>query len=176
MVLGSALHTIMEKLNQENEQIEDQNAVLTNGFKALLENVATRTDMEGLHHVFVSIWQLFFDFFFFPLEIQTAAGEDNELHMELEDSTKKLQELLKHMSDVQGNPEDDFSIHFENLRKAISTSSIDGDLKHLQEIVKALTGHTEAATSSLWFFILLNLVLLLGLLLWRTKGSYQFPR
>lgn len=81
------------------------------------------------------------------------------------------------MVDVQGQPEDDFHGHWENLRKSISASSLDGDLKHVQEVVKTLTGHTEAASSSLWFFILLNLVLLLGLLLWRTKGSgYSFPR
>ncbi len=155
MVLGSALHTIMEKLNQENEQIDDQQSVLASSFKGLIENVATRQDME---------------------EIQTAAGEDNELHLELEDTTKKVHSLVKHMSAAQGHPEEDFEEKWNHLRKVISDSSLDQELEHAKDIVRTLTGHTEAASSSLWFFILLNAAFLLGLLLWRSKGGYSFPR
>jgi chromosome segregation ATPase len=155
MVLGSALHTIMEKLNAENEQIDDQQAVLANSFKGLIDNVATRQDLE---------------------EIQNAAGEDNELHLELEDTTKKVQSLVKHMSAAQGHPEEDFEEKWGRLRKVVSESSLDQELDHVKEIVRTMTSHTEAASSSLWFFILFNAALLLGLLLWRSKGGYAFPR
>lgn len=88
VVLGSALHTIMEKLEQENEQIDDQHAVLASSFKALIENVATRADMEEIQvRCFRFLCLLLGSLFFLT---QTAAGEDNELHVELEDSTKKV--------------------------------------------------------------------------------------
>jgi hypothetical protein len=48
MVLGSAVHSIMEKLDQENEQIDDQQGTLARSFKGLLDNVATRADMEEI--------------------------------------------------------------------------------------------------------------------------------
>lgn len=40
------------------------------------------------------------------------------------------------MSDAQGHPEEDFTVHWESLKKTVSVSSLDPELNHMQEVVK----------------------------------------
>ncbi len=159
MVLGSALHTVMERVAQENDQIDDQQSILAKSFVALFENVATRQDLE---------------------EISTAAGEDNDLHLELEDTSKKVQDLVKHLGDIQGHPEEDgsgFDRRWKALRAVMDDSSLDSELDHIKEVIATLKSHSETSSSKLFYFIMINLSLLLGILLWsRAKSTYTTYR
>ena len=156
MVLGSALHSIHQKVKDENEQIDDQQATLAKSMEALIENVATRQDFG---------------------EIEAAAAEDNDLHVELEETSAKIKKVVKHMATHQGHPDDDLALHWERLRTVIRDSSLDGDLDHISAVVTALKSHTESSSSKLFYFIMVNLLLLFSILLWyKAKPSYSYSR
>ena len=156
MVLGSALHSIHTKIRDENEQIEDQQGVLAKSMEALIENVATRQDFA---------------------EIEQAAGEDNELHVELEDTRQKVKRMVSHLIEHQGHPEEDFGEKWAHLKRIIEDSSVDLELDHMKDVVSALSAHTEHSDSKLYYFILLNLSMVAAILLWyKAKPSYSYSR
>lgn len=156
MVLGSALHSINQKVSGENEQIEDQQKTLAKSFEALIENVATRADID---------------------EVNSASSEDSDLHTELEDTNTKLQNLVKHMNRAQGHPDEDFEEKWDHLKKVIGDSSLDDELDHVKDVISALSSHHEAAQSKLFYFVMVNLTLLFGILLWYSKkNSYSYSR
>jgi hypothetical protein len=157
MVLGSALHSVHSKIQSENEQIDDQQQTLAKSMEALIENVATRQDMQ---------------------EIELASGEDNDVHVELEDTTEKLRKVLKYMLDHQGDPESNLVESWERLKKTVQESSIDSELDYSAKIIDALRMHSENSSSSLYHFIMLNTILLAAIWLWwRSKApSYSYSR
>lgn len=111
------------------------------------------------------------------VEVENAANEDNDLHIELEDTSKKLKSMVKHMSEHQGHPEEDFQEKWSHLKQRIKDSSLDLELDHAQEVIRALSGHTETSSSKLFYFVLVNVTLAFGILLWyKAKPTYSYSR
>ena len=110
-------------------------------------------------------------------QVTNAAGEDNELHLELEDSKRKLVDLLKNLHLV-GEDEDaavGVDEQWQGLRSVITDSSIDAELDHVREVISTLQSHSVHASSKLYYFVILNMILFLGIFLWsRAKSSYSY--
>jgi len=159
LVLGSAVHSILQKLQMENDQFVDQQAVLASSFEALFNNVASRQDLE---------------------EITIAAGEDNTVHVDLEDASRKLEDMMNHLHEIKGGEHVTegaaVEAEWKRMSATIADSSLSKELINMKRIVETLQKYRKMQDNSLFYFVLLNVCIVAVLLTWwsRAKTSLSY--
>lgn len=171
LVLGAAVHAVKLRFgcvlamlrrlgshpspslrSQEAASFKNEQAVLADSVNALFENIASRLDLE---------------------EVAQAANEDNNLHVELEEAVRKLEEMMSHVQDIKGGEEDGGSVEAEwkRLMSVVDSSSVEKELDHVKSVVEALRRYHGNTDSSLYYFVVLNLSFVLAVLLWWSRAS-----